>query len=54
MYNIEPNNHGTTQAKQAGRLMKVTLKKSRNERKIADCSRSEATSFRSLANDKDF
>ena len=34
--------------------MKVTLRKSGNERKTANCPGSGATSFRSLANDEDF
>ncbi len=43
--------HGTMFTKHLNRLTKITFRKSRNERKTADCLRSEATSFRSLAND---
>jgi len=46
--------HGTMFTKQLNRLTKITFRKSRNERKTADCLRSAATSFRSLANDADF
>jgi hypothetical protein len=46
--------HGIMFTKHWNRLTKFTFRKSRNERKTADCLRSAATSFRSLANDADF
>ena len=46
--------HFTMFTKHWNRLTKITFRKSRNERKTADCLRSAATSFRSLANDADF